>query len=995
MDYRQNKKPDFDNNTFFRASNLCYFATFNRYTNPLSQKGRISGNFNAFKEYIELALDVARQKEASSAHYTVVDKNKEFSLSSWVRFTVKSKIANGKITSAGDSFYEQLKGLGINVEEIDVQTIHKNGSEIEPIVVDKTFYFEGDVNDNIVINNNNEIVVEKERYFPKNVKYGGQILPVINGKVSIESYKDNSCTDADFSSLVFSIKKAQVGLDSGNVVIQLEDNPNAEVSLYDTFFTDDATEVYFDKKKETYQIVKKDKEYGRLTLKISDKHIAPTGMVTLSVNINQLIKQRDAVIGLIKRPSDYQRPLLNLAESYDYLGGKGGLDNFDFRQYRISYKVLTDDKRDGVDKQRDFVMKALQTPDFMILQGPPGSGKTTAILELIYQLTKHGKRVLLCASTHVAIDNVLEKVITHQNSEELLKAIHPIRVGDEDNVYSDCVKPFIYDNAMRGIPEEYKDLVESSFNLVCGTTIGVLKYPPLAKMISESKSSTTKPLFDCMIIDEASKTTFSEFLVPAATAKKWIIVGDVKQLAPYVEKNDLKPTLMACSALDRDYKRIGLSLLREFSIPEFKKKYKNHVLILSREVIDYLDKAIDNSSNFVAVTNLNTRTFLSISGYDLDNQDAKVVTLSSLGNIVLVEESLANQVFPLLNNDYIVLNHKEDISSINCFEKYKVLRFRKMLISNEKRNYREEYSSYVKNRDVVNEILWRLIRLYELNDNQRKAFYYKNYLDSLKNAIKDEDQQHSFVRTLETLQGIAIPSIIMMLQEGIKSTSLKRQTRISGGLTEAEKLNRFVMLDYQHRMHPDISAISRKNVYNEEALKDYSRWESKINNYPSESKNRFEIRDIKSENPVSEKNYNKAEVRAIIDELLKFIEFAKTNKKPDGKRYEIAILSFYNHQVYALRNELQKIFGSGKLFNFYNDDIHVSLNSVDKFQGQEADVVYLSMVQNRKLGFLDSISRVNVAITRAKEKIIIFGDQNYFAHEQKDSDFLLDIFRRG
>ena len=43
--------------------------------------------------------------------------------------------------------------------------------------------------------------------------------------------------------------------------------------------------------------------------------------------------------------------------------------------------------------------------------GPPGSGKTTAICELVLQLAKQGKRALLCASTHVAVDNVLERIL--------------------------------------------------------------------------------------------------------------------------------------------------------------------------------------------------------------------------------------------------------------------------------------------------------------------------------------------------------------------------------------------------------------------------------------------------------------------------------------------------------------------------------------------------------------------------------------------------------
>jgi AAA domain len=65
--------------------------------------------------------------------------------------------------------------------------------------------------------------------------------------------------------------------------------------------------------------------------------------------------------------------------------------------------------QDGTLEQRQFVERALGTPDFALLEGPPGSGKTTAICDLIVQLAKMGKRVLLVASTHVAVDNVLER----------------------------------------------------------------------------------------------------------------------------------------------------------------------------------------------------------------------------------------------------------------------------------------------------------------------------------------------------------------------------------------------------------------------------------------------------------------------------------------------------------------------------------------------------------------------------------------------------------
>jgi len=66
--------------------------------------------------------------------------------------------------------------------------------------------------------------------------------------------------------------------------------------------------------------------------------------------------------------------------------------------------------------QEEAIRAALHGPDVTLIQGPPGTGKTTVILELLRQLfLAHGKdprfRVLLVAPTHVAVDNVLERLV--------------------------------------------------------------------------------------------------------------------------------------------------------------------------------------------------------------------------------------------------------------------------------------------------------------------------------------------------------------------------------------------------------------------------------------------------------------------------------------------------------------------------------------------------------------------------------------------------------
>ena len=50
------------------------------------------------------------------------------------------------------------------------------------------------------------------------------------------------------------------------------------------------------------------------------------------------------------------------------------------------------------------------TSDVALIQGPPGTGKTRVICEIVRQAVQQGQRVLLAAPTHVAVDNVLERI---------------------------------------------------------------------------------------------------------------------------------------------------------------------------------------------------------------------------------------------------------------------------------------------------------------------------------------------------------------------------------------------------------------------------------------------------------------------------------------------------------------------------------------------------------------------------------------------------------
>lgn len=113
-------------------------------------------------------------------------------------------------------------------------------------------------------------------------------------------------------------------------------------------------------------------------------------------------------------------------------------------------------------------------------------------------------------------------------------------------------------------------------------------------------------------------------------------------------------------------------------------------------------------------------------------------------------------------------------------------------------------------------------------------------------------------------------------------------------------------------------------------------------------------------------------------------EWAAENPRPDGRAWEVAVLTFYRGQEAALRERLQSLFRQHGNFHNFDDwkRLRVSLCTVDRFQGHEADLVLLSFVKTRSVGFLNSPNRLNVALTRARYQIVLIGHHAYFASDR-------------
>jgi hypothetical protein len=125
-----------------------------------------------------------------------------------------------------------------------------------------------------------------------------------------------------------------------------------------------------------------------------------------------------------------------------------------------------------------------------------------------------------------------------------------------------------------------------------------------------------------------------------------------------------------------------------------------------------------------------------------------------------------------------------------------------------------------------------------------------------------------------------------------------------------------------------------------------------------------------------------AEVRAVIDVLAEL--------QPTDQSCEIQILSPYNDQLEAIREELKRSRGEGRLGALFTSPFDLTVGkrlgaTVDEFQGSEADVVVVSLVRNnayppwKSVGFLREANRMNVLLSRAKQKLIVVGSWDFFA----------------
>lgn len=751
--------------------------------------------------------------------------------------------------------------------------------------------------------------------------------------------------------------------------------------------------VYKQARSEDYQL--------RLQKRGENRDCYPPDGALLKVKVNayQLHMQREAVRLLRARPLKEHLPLLNLfCNKQDVCWKSFDLD------YPSRWLVLRDDNIPGCKEQRDFVAKAMGTPDFAFLAGPPGSGKTTVIIELIGQLIRLGNRVLLCGSTHVAIDNVLERLEEKGFIDNL--GITALRIGDKGRI-SEKVKHFQIDEVLRNCPEAMHRLVRESANLVCGTTMGILQHPDFKR--ERNDPSPIKPEFDYLIIDESSKTTFQEFLVPALHARKWVLVGDVMQLSPYTERELVEANIRQISikkeeSLSEAHQQAIYLLLQLESL--FKRGgretlHGHYAIPVSQGVLMKLKEEYDSGRGcatfndehcpivFITKDNYSSYSRLLLSVYELIFIDKDLVSRGIIPETHAVLWDKVPKDWHSSEHSFLFRAIEPEIASDFRLEERGSYPTKRNL-----ETFCQEIANRLYIRSWAGEVAWRIDREHQIRlQNQSSQKFKKSYSEQIKELMPTKDRG-LWISAIDRIASIAYPSILEALERGIISLnkgeleSGERSSTLVEGFDRRVLNGRREILTYQHRMHPELSYFPRSRFYyarlgQVEALCD----NPKINR--NWGYQRYSCRNYwKNIEGRTFRGTNEREAEAMMEELEAFVEYAQSNTPSDNpqRHWEVACLTFYRGQERKLRELLCRKTNSQHSTHFEYKGVGITLCTVDRFQGQESDIVFLSMVQTQRVGFMDSPNRLNVALTRARYQNVIIGNQKYFLRQKVSED---------
>lgn len=431
-------------------------------------------------------------------------------------------------------------------------------------------------------------------------------------------------------------------------------------------------------------------------------------------------------------------------------------------------EIHFDPSRYGLDDNKiDVVSNILSLPqfDYSVIEGPPGTGKTTVIASAACEIAKAGRRVLITSHTNVAVDNALERIVEMNPAlgDKIARIGHPAKVSRK-------IKPFIERQSKDESRREWLERLLREKKII-GMTIAklaVIDYAYGLQGISESMGIW--PPFDYMFVDESSMVPLGIAVIPMYYSKRWLIIGDTRQLPPIIKTK---------------HHYIGAwSIMEVASLAS-----PNKVMTLNKQ-------RRGNSAIFSIVS----RTFY---GGILSHDER-----ASTAKLNIVPNKQGSWLYEVLNPDNVLLwiqvdglmdwckvrrGRVEGASGVNVSEAAVVLRIYKSLIESGLRQ--QDIAIITTYRAQANLIRESIKKSMDISDEPIVASLYHGVTDKHKDELMDEEVETAdsatildlrVAETVDSYQGREKPCIIYSITNHAPHIALQDYRRINVAITRAK-----------------------------------------------------------------------------------------------------------------------------------------------------------------------------------------------------------------
>ncbi len=297
------------------------------------------------------------------------------------------------------------------------------------------------------------------------------------------------------------------------------------------------------------------------------------------------------------------------------------LPSFSTNFFSINSKLLNE-------KQNEAVTKIIQAEELAIVHGPPGTGKTTTLVEALRLLAKNNEQILVTAASNAAVDLLTEKL--HSAGLRVVRVGNPARISDallkltldeqieqhpqakeikrlrkQSTLYKDMAHKYKRNfgqaerEQRKALFDEAHKMMKEVFALENYITTDILNNAQIitATLVGANNQQIKDRKYHTLVIDEAGQALEPACWIPILKAQKVIMAGDYHQLPPTIKSakaaNDgLSNTLFSkiiqlypesVVMLEEQY-RMHQSIMQFPSVTFYDEKLKAHESVATRKL---------------------------------------------------------------------------------------------------------------------------------------------------------------------------------------------------------------------------------------------------------------------------------------------------------------------------------------------------------------------------------------------------------------------------